>query len=417
MSSYHPTAPWLFSPLDRCFIFVQPWSQWAVGLWRRVGFPPGSRVIRPNLLLAATVAIRYATVRRQGNKSDGLERQTIRYPSVHHRLLPILSHAYIFIQLGRSLMTAFAAMSTRLTSGDTSLLAEMHATTSGLKVLVSTTGIQDLEVARRSMGGHGYSAFAGLGRIYADYLPSATYEGDNYVLDEQVVRAALKSYKNFFSAREPSISLLSPSSYYLRLLLKGSDQPPSVTDLSWKDTAFAALMLEWRAALIVQELARNLSNPDASAKQRVSKAVTEAFVATQVTQMVRELELADKDRGVVVDLYRLYLLTTLETALVDLLSFGLIDLTPKDTKDPTKSLRMAIAELCLALLPNAIGLSDAFSFTDWELDSALGVRDGRVYQALWNQAQTEPLNQTEIPAGYEEYIKPLLQRGQRLSKL
>jgi len=65
-------------------------------------------------------------------------------------------------------------MSTGLASGDTSLLAELHAMTSGLKVLISTTGIQDLEVARRSMGGHGYSAFAGLGRNYAEYLPSAT---------------------------------------------------------------------------------------------------------------------------------------------------------------------------------------------------------------------------------------------------
>lgn len=66
-------------------------------------------------------------------------------------------------------------MSNRLQKGDASLLAEMHAITSGLKVLVTTTGIQDLEVARRSMGGHGYSAFSGLGRLYADYLPSATF--------------------------------------------------------------------------------------------------------------------------------------------------------------------------------------------------------------------------------------------------
>ena len=104
-------------------------------------------------------------------------------------------------------------MSNQLPSGDTSLLTEVHATSSGLKVLATTTAIQDLEVARRSMGGHGYSAFSGLGRIYADCVPSATcvvilcqlwhtdkfrlkrYEGDNYVLDEQVVRAALKSHK------------------------------------------------------------------------------------------------------------------------------------------------------------------------------------------------------------------------------
>jgi acyl-CoA oxidase len=69
---------------------------------------------------------------------------------------------------------AFDTLAGNLARGDTSLLAEMHAITSGLKVVVSSTGVQDLEVARRSMGGHGYSAFAGLGRLYADYLPSVT---------------------------------------------------------------------------------------------------------------------------------------------------------------------------------------------------------------------------------------------------
>jgi len=65
-------------------------------------------------------------------------------------------------------------MATRLKTGDASLLAEMHATTSGLKVYVSSKGVADIETARRSMGGHGYSAFSGLGRLYADYLPSVT---------------------------------------------------------------------------------------------------------------------------------------------------------------------------------------------------------------------------------------------------
>jgi len=57
------------------------------------------------LFAAATVAIRYATVRRQGERGpDGLEKQIISYPSVYYRLLPILSRAYMFIHLGRTLV-------------------------------------------------------------------------------------------------------------------------------------------------------------------------------------------------------------------------------------------------------------------------------------------------------------------------
>ena len=54
-------------------------------------------------------------------------------------------------------------------------LAEIHAMLCGLKVLVSTQTINSLENARRALGGHGYSMFAGIGRLYADYLPAATY--------------------------------------------------------------------------------------------------------------------------------------------------------------------------------------------------------------------------------------------------
>lgn len=76
-----------------------------------------------------------------------------------------------------------------------------------------------------------------------------------------------------------------------------------------------------------------------------------------------------------------YLLTTLEAALVDLLSFDLIPRprlnSPNAEGDPTRSLRTAIANLELEILPEAIGLTDAFGFTDWELDRCFS----RVY--LW----------------------------------
>ncbi|PPQ69969.1 hypothetical protein CVT24_003673 [Panaeolus cyanescens] len=362
---------------------------------------------------AATVSIRYATVRRQGERGpDGLERQIITYPSVYYRLLPILSRAYMFIQLGRTLTDAFNTMASRLSKGDTSLLAEMHATTSGLKVYVSTNGVQDLETARRSMGGHGYSAFSGLGRLYADYLPSVTYEGDNFVLDQQVVRAALKSLRNLVSSKPPNVALLSPSSNYLRLLVTPPSLPRSGYD--WSDPSTAILLLELRAAFIVQEHAKNASEPDASANQRTSKAVTEAFVAVQVGEMIKKLEnLNGRERVVLTKLFLLYLLTTVEGALTDLLSFGIIRST--SIADPTRPVRLAVQEVCKDLLPEVIGLTDAFGFNDWDLDSALGVYDGRVYEALWERAQAEPLNKTEVTAAYEASIKPILKRGQEMA--
>lgn len=118
------------------------------------------------------------------------------------------------------------------------------------------------------------------------------YEGDNFVLDQQVVRSALKSYGNLFSSNPPSISSLSPSSNYLRLLPTppALNVPLSIQDFADPNTSI--FLLELRAALIVQDHVKNLTTGDidASVNQRVSKAVTEAFVAVQVGRMIKGLE-------------------------------------------------------------------------------------------------------------------------------
>lgn len=35
------------------------------------------------------------------------------------------------------------------------------------------------------------------------------------------------------------------------------------------------------------------------------------------------------------------------------------------------------------------------------ITSALGVYDGKVYEALWKHAQAEPLNGSEVPEAYQ----------------
>ena len=80
----------------------------------------------------------------------------------------------------------------------TDLLADLHATSCGLKALASTTAAEGLEVCRRACGGHGYSSFSGIGSLYADYLPTMTWEGDNYMLTQQVARYVSRLLCNSF---------------------------------------------------------------------------------------------------------------------------------------------------------------------------------------------------------------------------
>ena len=184
----------------------------------------------------------------------------------------------------------------------------MHATTAGLKVLVSTSAIADLETARRSMGGHGFSAFAGVGRMYADYVPAATYEGDNFVLDGQVVRAALNAFARVSATPvKGEESELAPNEAYLRYLradASAGTPESALTPDRWGNPRRIVEVLERRAACMVRERARHAQDPDASMDQRVARAVTDAFVAAQVGATIHALG-GGKEAAVLRKLYTL----------------------------------------------------------------------------------------------------------------
>ena len=55
----------------------------------------------------------------------------------------------------------------------------------------------------------------------------------------------------------------------------------------------------------------------------------------------------------------------------------------------------AVAELLRELRPDAVALVDAFDFPDRVLNSALGRRDGNVYEALFASARRSELNRAQ----------------------
>lgn len=51
---------------------------------------------------------------------------------------------------------------------------------------------------------------------------------------------------------------------------------------------------------------------------------------------------------------------------------------------------------------------DAWNFSDRRLNSALGRKDGNVYQTLYDWAQNEPLNKGGAERAYEQVLKATL---------
>ncbi|CEQ41721.1 SPOSA6832_03472, partial [Sporobolomyces salmonicolor] len=421
------------------------------------------------LAKAATISLRYLHMRRQfadpelkaGEPGYGIERPVITYPGVYRRVIPVLARTIVFITAGKDMANLYHSMSSQLSSGSTTLLAETHAVSSGLKTYVSTSVVEGIETVRRAMGGHGFLAASGVGRIYASELPSATYEGDNYILHLQVARAALKSFHSFVTS--PSTNSLSPFSAYLSTL-----RPPPCLPLapptSFLSPSFLIHLLSLRAALSISRLAGLGKKPSELSWESVetSKAVVEAFLARRMGEAMEDGGLlvdgaGEREREVMRKVVLFFLLHTVEEALPALLEFSILaPPAPRALLGASVSssraipnwidlLRLELDQLAQQLLPELVGLTDSFGFSDWELDTVVrlsfpltlrlpersclilgrggqaGNVDGGVYERMLDKAQAdEQLNLGTVEHQqrlYKEYIRPILERGRRLSKL
>ena len=97
--------------------------------------------------------------------------------------------------VGQNIKRAFDEYSEEvIRTGNTSRLEDLHLQTVGAKVYSTNIASRGVETCRIACGGHGYSALAGFGRMYAHTVNAVTYEGDNYVIAQQVPRAIFKHY-------------------------------------------------------------------------------------------------------------------------------------------------------------------------------------------------------------------------------
>lgn len=89
-------------------------------------------------------------------------------------MFPIIAQAYACHFTGQAMHRMYYENQSKMAQGDFSYLADLHASSSGLKSLTTTMAVAAIEECRRACGGHGYLLSSGLGQFYQDYLPKAT---------------------------------------------------------------------------------------------------------------------------------------------------------------------------------------------------------------------------------------------------
>jgi len=152
---------------------------------------------------AATIAIRYSCVRRQGFKdtqdADALalgENLVMDYKVQQHRLFKCLGASFLMLWTGRNVIDHLTRLIGAVDGGDLKAADELpalHADVAGLKAVCTTWAAALVEDARKCCGGQGFLRSSGLADLSASYVASVTAEGEAVILALQTARFLLKS--------------------------------------------------------------------------------------------------------------------------------------------------------------------------------------------------------------------------------
>ena len=372
---------------------------------------------------ACVMAIRYSAVREQGfidTKSTASyqtpERQIIDHKIQQYRLLKQLSNAYALKFTGRWMIEQLINLEGKSVGiiKNTDLLKELAATSAGLKSLTTIIATEGVEDCRKCCGGNGYLLHSGIGALSQDYLWQVTAEGDFVILSLLTSRHILKSIGKVFGGLklqgimdyfnvigEPDFDLnkhrpspAKSSSDYLNLnyLLSLFRFNSLESNLSVA-TVFNSLVAE-----------KNLSFEEAwnhCSKDLFKASWAHCYYIIMLTFANKVLEI--KDPQIQKVLHRLAALYAC-TNFLDNNWGNVIE------RDQFRLINETVSTLLSEIRVDAVTLVDCFDYPDAVLKSTIGRYDGNVYEALFDAAQKSILNRTDPFDGYEETLKPHLNK-------
>ncbi|KAJ7718412.1 acyl-CoA dehydrogenase/oxidase [Mycena maculata] len=367
------------------------------------------------LAQAATIAIRYSTVREQGNlafdASESTEVPILMFKSQQYRLLTILARSFALLFASKRAGALYDEMAAQQAHGDDSMLPHVHATMAGLKAYATQTAADGAEDARKCCGGHGYLAMSGFGNLVPTVTAMATVEGENYVMYQQTARFLVKCAS---ASRED----LHENLLYLRCPVKTG----LAADADFLDPVIQSEVLRQRASCLVEEYTealrvsqtRDRLSPTqawnlhmmgliSAARAHIEYVVLDAFITA-----VRQIE-AGSIRNVLHRVCSLFALSCIESPQ----GHGFVG-DRSLSAHHLRRVHTTINDLLEEVLPDAVALTDAWNFSDASLESALGCRDGDVYERMMKWTRQVPLNVAAARTGgvfrpgFEEYIQPIL---------
>ena len=379
------------------------------------------------LSAAATIAIRYSAVRKQGftGKGDGQEMSVLDYAMQQARLFPVLASAFAFHFTGLSMSELLQSRS----ESPAQALA-LHIASSGLKALCSALTCDNIEICRKACGGHGYLLASGIPELLGTYKQAATVEGENFMIAQQTTRGLLKMKKSPLKTthtkkvdtRRLLSELVSTDTAYVTqaefVAVHSQNCATCLADVfdpSWQVKAY-----QQRSAWALVDLERKLEAAQARGMTaveawnaycpdivRASEAHCFYVMVRSFNQAVLKLENDGNPlSGVLREQCDLFALWWMQERAGDFFQSGFFSNTSH-----IAWIREGVRKRLASIRPNAVSLCDSWGHSDHMLHSVLGRHDGRVYEALWDSAQSDvnPMNTDFVDPVFEESLLPMRQ--------
>lgn len=367
------------------------------------------RNMAQSLAKAATIAVRYSSVRRQSHINPELpEVQVIDHVTQQAKLFPLVAKAIALKLTSDNLWQMYERTTSDLNSGSLDRLPELHAIACCLKVVSTSDTATGVEVCRLACGGHGYLTCANFLNYYSLASAASTYEGENTVLLLQTARFLVKMWNQAVQGKP----LMPTVSYLQNYVGKQVQQFP------WSDSV----------PVIISAFQAVVANKLRLACHRIEQRKSKGFTPEEATNLTGlELTQVAEVHGrwfVLQSAYEMFEKTCqkatapLISVMQNLCKLVVYDEALRIRGDLLRFTTMTETDLvkleqnyeaCLMVLrPNAVGIVDAFDYPDFVLGSALGAYDGNVYERLFAEAMKSPLNQEPVNKTFELYLKPLM---------
>jgi acyl-CoA oxidase len=356
---------------------------------------------------AVTIAMRYATVRRQSPIDPNQpEPKIIEHVTQQMKIFPAIAKIIVIKASAENLNQMNLDVGNDLEKGNMERLPELHALSCCLKAVCTTECTQAVEVCRLACGGHGYLSSSGFHDIYRMVAASQHYEGDNTVLLLQTARFLMKSWTQAVKGKKltPTIAYLSEfvnfkQKFYFDDSINGILRALQAAAAGIIATAFNHL-----------EARKKFCSAEEAANQTGIELVKAAEIHGQVFLLQSAIESINNAAKLLSPALNVVLRDVLELYAVDLAlrMLGSLMQFNEITSEAIEKLQDRLEANLKRFKVNAIGIVDGFDFPDSVLGSTLGAFDGNVYERLLSEAKKSPLNQEDVNKSFELYLKPFM---------